>query len=200
MGPEARRVLVAAPFGGEGTTTTVLNLSRAFAESGEDVLLVEGDTRRPVIAGLLNVESGEGLANALANPDIAMAAVKATPMPKLFVLASRSARRETLPCSAYPPQVIDNVLADLSSRFDRVVVDGPPILAAVDTGLLAGAVQATVLVVRARRTTADELKDALTALRAANAEIVGTVLTDARPSLRTRAAARSYRAKIRGPA
>lgn len=121
-------------------------------------------------------------------------------MPKLFVLASRSARRETLPCSAYPPQVIDNVLADLSSRFDRVVVDGPPILAAVDTGLLAGAVQATVLVVRARRTTADELKDALTALRAANAEIVGTVLTDARPSLRTRAAARSYRAKIRGPA
>lgn len=200
MGPEARRVLLAAPFGGEGTTTTVLNLSRAFAESGEDVLLVEGDTRRPVIAGLLNVESGEGLANALANPDIAMAAVKATPMPKLFVLASRSARRETLPCSAYPPQVIDNVLADLSSRFDRVVVDGPPILAAVDTGLLAGAVQATVLVVRARRTTADELKDALTALRAANAEIVGTVLTDARPSLRTRAAARSYRAKIRGPA
>lgn len=200
MGPEARRVLVAAPFGGEGTTTTVLNLSRAFAESGEDVLLVEGDTRRPVIAGLLNVESGEGLANVLANPDIAMAAVKATPMPKLFVLASRSARRETLPCSAYPPQVIDNVLADLSSRFDRVVVDGPPILAAVDTGLLAGAVQATVLVVRARRTTADELKDALTALRAANAEIVGTVLTDARPSLRARAAARSYRAKIRGPA
>lgn len=200
MGPEGRRVLVAAPFGGEGTTTTVLNLSRAFAESGEDVLLVEGDTRRPVIAGLLNVESGEGLANVLANPDIAAEAVKPAPISKLFILASRSVRREIVACSAYPPEVIDNVLADLSSRFDRVVVDGPPVLAAVDTSLLAGAVQATVLVVRARRTTAAELKDALTALRAANAEIIGTVLTDARPSMRSRAAARNYRAKIRGPA
>jgi capsular exopolysaccharide synthesis family protein len=200
MGPEARRVLVAAPFGGEGTTTTALNLSRAFAELGEDVLLVEGDTRRPVIAGLLKLESGEGLGNALANPTIAADAVKATPISKLFTLASRSARRETLPCSAYPPGVIDSVLADLSGHFDLVLVDGPPVLATADTALLAGAVQATVLVVRAGRTTVDELKDALTALRAAGAEIVGTVLTDARPSLHARAAARTYRAKVSGSA
>jgi capsular exopolysaccharide synthesis family protein len=200
MGPDARRVLLAAPFGGEGTTTTALNLSRAFAELGQDVLLVEGDTRRPVIAGLLNVDSGEGLGNALAHPEIAGEAVRATPIANLFTLASRSVRRETLPCSAYPPEVIDDVLRDLSSQFNLVVVDGPPILATADTALLSGAVQATVLVVRARRTTADELKDALTALRAAGAEIVGTVLTDARPALHNQAAARTYRAKVRGQA
>ncbi|WP_407687320.1 tyrosine-protein kinase domain-containing protein [Mycobacterium sp. HUMS_1102779] len=198
IGPEARRVLVTAPFGGEGTTTTVLNLSRAFAEVGEDVLVVEGDTRRSVIAGLLNVTSGEGLASALANPEIAMEAVKPTPIEKLFVLASRMVRRDAPSCSAFPPEVVDHVLADLSSRFDRVLIDGPPVLATVDTALLAGAVQATVLVVRARRTTDDELKDALTALRAAHTEIVGTVLTDARPSFRNVAAGRNYRAKVRG--
>jgi capsular polysaccharide biosynthesis protein/MinD-like ATPase involved in chromosome partitioning or flagellar assembly len=196
MGPEARRVLVAAPFGGEGTTTTALNLSLALAEIGEDVLLVEGDTRRHVIAGLLRVESGEGLANALANPEIAAEAVKPTPIAKVFILASRSARRETLPCSAYLPEVIDRVLMDLSSRFDRIVVDGPPVLATPDSGLLAGAVSATVLVVRARRTTVDEINDALTALRSAGAEVVGTVLTDARPSLHIRAATKTYRAKV----
>ena len=200
MGPEARRVLVAAPFGGEGTTTTALNLSSAFAELGEDVLLVEGDNRRPVLARLLKVESGEGLGHVLANPDIAAEAVKPTPISKLFILGSRAARRETLPCSAYSPTVIDNVLADLSSHFDLIVVDGPPVLATADTGLLAGAVQATVLVVRARRTRVDELRDALTALRAAGAEIVGTVLTDARPSAQRKAAARAYRAKVGGQA
>ncbi|MCV7118169.1 AAA family ATPase, partial [Mycobacterium nebraskense] len=188
VGPEARRVLVAAPFGGEGTTTTALNLSLALAEIGEDVLLVEGDTRRHVIAGLLRVESGEGLANALANPEVAAEAVKPTPIAKLFILASRSARRETPPCSAFLPEVIDRVLLDLSSRFDRIVVDGPPVLATPDSGLLSGAVSATVLVVRARRTTADELNDALTALRSAGAQVVGTVLTDARPSLHIKAA------------
>ncbi|WP_156686550.1 polysaccharide biosynthesis tyrosine autokinase [Mycobacterium sp. Marseille-P9652] len=200
VGPDARRLLLAAPFGGEGTTTTVLNLSRALAEIGEDVLLVEGDTRRPVVAGLLNVESGEGLANALGNPDIAAEAVKPTAIANLFILAARSARREALPCSAYAPEAIDRVLGELSSRFDRVVVDGPPILATADSVLLAGAVQATVLVVRARRTTVDELTDALTALRAGGANVVGTVLTDARPSVRSRASARAYRGKVRGTA
>lgn len=200
MGPDARSVLVVAPFGGEGTTTTALNLALGLAEIDEDVLLVEGDTRRHVIAGLLRVESGEGLANALSNPDIAGDAVKPTSIAKLFVLASRSARRETLPCSAFLPEVIDRVLADLSSRFDRIVVDGPPVLATADSGLLAGAVSATVVVVRAGRTTVDELNDALTALRSAGAHIVGTVLTDARPSLRIRAATKTYRAKVSRPA
>ena len=88
----------------------------------------------------------------------------------------------------------------MSTRFDLTVVDGPPVLATADTALLAGAVEATVLVVRAKRTTFDELKDALTALRAAGAQIVGTVLTDARPSVHSRAAARSYRAKVSRPA
>ncbi|OBA84211.1 chain-length determining protein [Mycobacterium sp. 1164966.3] len=200
MGPEGRRVLLAAPFGGEGTTTTALNLCRAFTELGEDVLLVEGDTRRPVIAGLLKVESGEGLGNALADPDIAPEAVKQTPISKLFVLAARAARRETLPCSAYLPERLDQVLRDVSAAFDRTVVDGPPVLATADAGLLAGAVHATVLVVRAGRTTEDELTDALTALRAAGANVVGTVLTGARLPRHAKAATRTYRAKVSGSA
>ncbi|OBK44542.1 polysaccharide biosynthesis tyrosine autokinase [Mycobacterium sp. 1081908.1] len=196
LAPGARQVLLTAPFGGEGTTTTALNLARAFAESGEEALLVEGDTRRPVIAGLLKVDSGEGLANALADPDIATETVKPTAIPRLFILAARAVRRDTLPCSAYLPEVLDKVLQDVSATFDRTVIDGPPVLAAADSGLLGAAAQATVLVVRAGRTTEDELSDALIALRAAGADIVGTVLTDARIPRHARAAARNYRAKV----
>ncbi|RFZ68331.1 hypothetical protein BB170200_00835 [Mycobacterium marinum] len=58
--------------------------------------------------------------------------------------------------------------------------------------------QATVLVVRAGRTTVDEVDDALSALRAAGANVVGTVLTDARISRHTSAAARIYRGKLSG--
>ncbi|MHA7648543.1 tyrosine-protein kinase domain-containing protein [Mycobacterium sp. ML4] len=200
MGPRANRVLLTAPFGGEGTTTTAINLSRAFAELGEDVLLIEGDTRRPVIAGLLKVESGEGLSNALSNPGIATEATKPTSIPKLFVLAARSVRRETLPTSAYLPEVLDKVLDDVAKTFERTVVDGPPVLATADSGLLGGAVDATVLVLRAGRTTEDELADALAALRAAGANVVGTVLTDARIARHTRAATKTYRSKVSGPA
>lgn len=196
MEPGTRRVLLTAPFGGEGTTTTAVNLARAFAESGEEALLVEGDTRRPVIAGLLKVDSGEGLGNVLADPDIATEAVKPTSIPRLFTLAARAVRRDTLPSSAYLPEVLDRVMEEVSASFDRTVVDGPPVLATADSGLLAAAVHATVLVVRAGRTTEDELSDALIALRAAGADVVGTVLTDARMPRHARAAARTYRTKV----
>jgi capsular exopolysaccharide synthesis family protein len=200
MGPEARRVLVTAPFGDEGTTTTALNLALSFIELGEKLLLVEGDIRRPVIAGLMSIKSGVGLANVLADRAIFLEAVHDTPVQNLFVLASRTARGdETLPNSAELP----DVLADLSERYDRMVVDGPPVLATADTGMLADAVEVTVLVVRAGRTTVDEIKDALHALRSTGTAVVGTVLTDARVSRHTKGAIRTYwrkpyRAKLVG--
>ncbi|OBI43802.1 chain-length determining protein [Mycobacterium kyorinense] len=189
MGPEARRVLVAAPFGGEGSTTTALNLALSFLELGETALLVEGDVRRPVLAGLLNVKSGMSLANVLVDPATALDAVRATPVEDLFLLAARTARGdETLPRSSQLPQVLHG----LSTHFGRTVVDGPPALATADTGLLADAVEVTVLVVRAGRTTIDEVKDALHALRTAGTDVVGTVLTDARIPRHTRAAIHAY--------
>jgi capsular exopolysaccharide synthesis family protein len=200
MGPEARRVLVAAPFGGEGTTTTALNLALSFIELGEKVLLIEGDIRRPVIAGLMSVKSNLGLANALADCAIPGEAVHNTSVHNLFVLASQTARdSETLPRGADLP----DVLRDLSAHFDRLVVDGPPVLATADTGLLADAVEVTVLVVRAGRTTVDEVADALHALRSNGTDVIGTVLTHARVSWHTKAAIRTYwrkphRAKLIG--
>lgn len=200
MGPEVRRVLVTAPFGGEGTTTTALNLALSFVELGEKVLLIEGNIRRPAIAGLMKVTSKLGLASALAGCAVPGEAVHTTPVPNLCVLASQIARDdETLPRSADLP----DVLRDLSTHFDRLVIDGPPVLATSDTGLLAGAAEVTVLVVRAGRTTVDEVADALHALRSTDTDVIGTVLTHARVSRHAKAAFRTYwrkpyRAKLIG--
>jgi capsular exopolysaccharide synthesis family protein len=194
-GPEVSRFLVTAPFGGEGTTTTALNLGRCFTELSERVLLIEGDPRRSVIAHVMGVKSPLGLADVLADRKVVAEAVYGTAVPNLFVMAPSKARHDAvLPSSANLPEVLEH----LSASYDRVVVDAPAVLASADTGLLAGAVPATVLVVRSGRTTADELKDALHALRSAGADVVGTVLTDARVSRRTKAAARNYRAKLSG--
>jgi capsular exopolysaccharide synthesis family protein len=190
IGPDARRVLLAAPFGGEGTTTTALNLASAFAELDERALVIEGDLRQPTIARLLAVKSGIGLADILADRAIApIEAVSGTPIDKVFMLASRNARNdEILARSTHVAEVIQ----DLAARFDRTIVDAPPVLATADTSLLADSVEATVLVVRAGRTSVDEVKDALHVLRSAGIDIVGTVLTDARLPRHARVAVRTY--------
>jgi capsular exopolysaccharide synthesis family protein len=196
-GPDARRVLVTSPLGGEGTTTTALNLAQSFAESGERVLLVEGDPRRPTIAALTNIDSPVGLTTALSSPDTALEAVRATPISNLFALGSRTARRDTLPPSAFPFETLLRVLENLSAHFDRLVLDGPPVLATGDATLLAGAVHATVVVVRTGRTTVDEVKAALHALRSEGAELAGAVMTAARVAPHAKAATRAYRTKLK---
>lgn len=193
IGPDARRVLLAAPFGGEGTTTTALNLASSFAELGDRALVVEGDVRKPAIARIMGIKSGIGLADILADRDVApIEAVSATPEDKVFMLASRNARDdEILPRSTN----LANVVQDLATRFDRTIIDSPPVLATADAGLLADTAEATVLVVRSGRTTFDEVTDAMHALRSAGIKVVGTVLTDARLPRYTKAAVRTYRRK-----
>lgn len=200
IGPEGRRVLVAGAVGGEGATTTAVHLSLVLAEIGEDVLLVEGDSRRPEIAAMLNVQSGRGLADVLVDTGSASESVEATSFSRLYVLASNSRPGSTSLSGSYPAEAVDDLLTDMSSRFDRVVVDGPPVLATVDAALLAGATQATVLVVRAGHTRVDDVADAVDSLRAANADVVGLILTGARSKMRNRAAAQNYRASASGQA
>jgi capsular exopolysaccharide synthesis family protein len=191
--PQTRRVLLTAPFGGEGTTTTALNLASAFAELGERALVIEGDIRKPALARVMGVKSGIGLADILADREVApMDAVSGTPVDKVFMVASRNARDDDILARSID---LATVVQDLAARFDRTIIDASPVLATADAGLLADTAEATVLVVRAGRTTFDEVTDALHVLRSAGIDVVGTVLTDARMPRYTRAAVRAYHRK-----
>jgi len=193
IGPDKHRVLLTAPFGGEGTTTTALNLASAFAELGDRALVIEGDIRKPALARVMGVKSGIGLADILADRDVApIDAVSGTPVNKVFMVASRNARDDNI--LARSTNLAD-VVQDLAARFDRTIIDASPVLATADAGLLADTAEATVLVVRSGRTTFDEVSDALHVLRSAGIEVVGTVLTDARMPRYTRAAVRAYHRK-----
>jgi capsular exopolysaccharide synthesis family protein len=196
--PAPRVVLLTGPVIDEdATTTAALTLSVSFTEIGDKSVLVEGDPRRPAIAGLVDVQSDAGLADVLTERRALDDAVHATSHTDLWVLGSNMPAG---PEWHFGTAVLARMVDKLSTRFDRVVIDGPPALATADTGMLAGAVDATVLVVRAGKTTVDEVAGAMETLRAAGGNVVGTVLTDAPVSRHAKAAARAYRAKVNGAA
>ncbi|MCG5433886.1 AAA family ATPase [Mycobacterium sp. MYCO198283] len=192
-GQQTRTLLVTAPACGAGTTTTALNLALAFAETGEYVLLVEGDTRQAVIADLVGVRSENGLADVLANRDALDYAICSTPYANLYVLAANEPAG-TDPNFGAP--VLPEILEKMTGLFDRIIVDGPPTLATADSGLLSAACRATVLVVRAGRSTLDDVETTLHDLRAAGGKVIGTVLTAAPVPRHTKAAARAYQARV----
>jgi Mrp family chromosome partitioning ATPase len=63
------------------------------------------------------------------------------------------------------------------ARYDLVVIDAPPVLAAADAQILARIVDATLLAVRWERTPRAAARDAVRLLRESGASLLGSVLT-----------------------
>lgn len=196
LGAEAtqpRSFLISAPGTDQGASTTALNLAQSFAAVDEAVLLIEGDPGHPTIAERLGLQSPMGLADVLTDPHLLDDAVQPTSHANLFMLAATAPAQITRTANA---TTLSALLEKMFANFDRVVIDGPPSFISADTGVLAAAVDATVLVVRSGVTTVDEIDGAVRNLRAAGGGVVGAVLTDASVSRRTKKAIVAYREKV----
>jgi len=171
-----RSLVVSSPRPQEGKTTTAVYLATTMAQSGQRVLLVDTDLRRPRLHKSLNVARNIGLTNMIVGQSTMEDAVKTTDVPNLFVLAS----------GPNPPNPAELLLTDkfraviekLEKSFDRVIFDSPPLLAVTDAVVLARHTDGVILVVRAGETTIDDATHAARQLRDVDAEILGTVLND----------------------
>ncbi len=158
----------------EGKTTLVLYLGTTMAQSGQRVLLVDSDMRRPRLHVPTGIPKGIGLSNLIVGDESYDTAIKSTEVPNLFVL----------PCGPLPPNPaellmskrFDTVLAELSSRFDMVIFDSPPLGAVTDAVVLSRQTDGLVLVVHASKTLRDEVKRAARQIRDVNGQIIGVIL------------------------
>ncbi len=58
-------VMMSSPHPGDGKSTTLANLAVSLAHTGKQVLLIDSDLRRPVVAGLFGIENSPGLSDVL---------------------------------------------------------------------------------------------------------------------------------------
>jgi capsular exopolysaccharide synthesis family protein len=166
----------------EGKTTSVLYLGTTMAESGQRTLLIDTDMRRPRLHKSTNVSPSPGLSNLLIGDDDYDSIIKSTEVKNLFVL----------PCGPTPPNPaellltkrFETVLSELGKRFDRLILDSPPIQPVTDAVVLSKRVDGVILVVRASKTMRDELRRSAKMIRAVGGTIVGVIVNelDARDS------------------
>lgn len=160
-----RTIAVSSPAAGDGKTTTAINLAGALADDrAARVLLVDGDLRRPAIAGQLALPAAApGFADALGDGGPALdEVVQRLDAYNLSVVpagASRPGASQIL-----RSRRLDDLLALARSRHDYVVIDTPPLLAVFDSALLAKWVDGILLVVAANRTPRKLLGEALNLL------------------------------------
>ncbi|MET0422624.1 MAG: protein tyrosine kinase, partial [Actinoplanes sp.] len=72
---------------------------------------------------------------------------------------------------------MEELIAELRDRFDKIIFDSPPLLPVTDGAVVAARADGALLLVRARKTTAAQVTAAVRALRAVDAKLVGCVVT-----------------------
>lgn len=169
----ALSVVVTSSVAGEGKSTVAVNLAVTLAESGERVLLVDADLRRPAVAGYLGLERGAGLTDVLigeAEPDDVLQPV----LDNLDVIASGATPPN--PSDLVSRPAFGEMLAELQTRYDVILLDSPPVLPVADAITMTRGVAGALVVIDSTRTKRAQVTMTAEGLRAGGGTVLGVVL------------------------
>lgn len=178
-----KTIVVSSANPREGKTTTVIYLGTTLAQSGQRVLLIDTDMRRPRLHASTGVSRQTGLTNVIIGDHSLDDAIKTTEIPNLFVL----------PCGPLPPNPaellmshrFEAVLAEAAKRFDRVILDSPPLQVVTDAVVLSKRTDGAILIVKAGSTLREEAKRSARQIRSVDGTIFGVIVNAIEPDHRT---------------
>jgi capsular exopolysaccharide synthesis family protein len=167
-----KKILVSSALASEGKTLTAVNLALTFSESyGRNVLLIDGDMRRPTTHEVLQVPNLLGLSVGL--KEEAGQKLELIQVTKHLAVLT-AGEPESDPMSRLTSNRMRQVLHEASAKFDWVIIDTPPVGLLPDANLLATMADGAVLVVDAGRTPLKMVQRAVDAIGADR--IMGCVL------------------------
>ncbi|MFG1927804.1 polysaccharide biosynthesis tyrosine autokinase [Cryptosporangium sp. NPDC048952] len=176
--------VVTGSLPGEGKTTVASRLALTLAEAGTDVVLIDGDLRKPRIAEAFAIPAGIGLTNVLlGDVPVGNALQRWRDDLGLYVLTAG-------PIPPNPSELLGStrlteVVATLNRAGMTVVFDSPPLLPVTDATLIAKATRGALVVAHVGKTKEEQLKASVDALRTVGAEVLGIVANSVRQSAAT---------------
>jgi capsular exopolysaccharide synthesis family protein len=171
-----RTLMVTSSGPGEGKSTTAANLAVVMAQTGQKVILVDTDLRRPVIHKTFGVPNNVGITTTLlAGQDVDLATyLQPTEIENLMVLTSG-------PIPPNPSELLGShrmahVIEQLSQVADLVIFDTPPVLVVTDASVLGRQVDGALLVADAGGTREHALAQTVDEFRKTGVNILGIAL------------------------
>lgn len=165
-------VMVTSALASEGKTLTATNLALTLSESyRREVLLIDGDLRRPTLHEVFQVPNVSGLGDGLkAEAEEKLSVIKISPNLSLLT----AGRPDPDPMSGLTSDRMRRVIEEAAARFDWVIIDTPPVGLLPDANLLAAMVDVALLVVKAASTPYQFVQRAIDAI--SRDKIMGIVL------------------------
>ncbi|NQU73891.1 MAG: polysaccharide biosynthesis tyrosine autokinase [Candidatus Omnitrophica bacterium] len=171
-----RSILITSTIPSEGKTLVSVNLATTIALDGNKVLLVDSDMRRPTIHNTFKLDNATGLSNYLTGSVSVDLVISKTSVENLsFVSAGPTPPN---PSGLLGSFKMEEFIKEARTRFDRVVIDGPPLIGVSDALILSKLVDGTLLVIRFGTASRDVIARAKQCLQEVGTNIIGVTLND----------------------
>ena len=179
-GIQPKTILVTSSIPNEGKSLTSANLAVILALTGSRVLLVDADLRKGVQHKRFDLEPGAGLSGILGKGLPWEEAVVATKFPTLFLIPRGDTTQSSSELFLSP--ATPAFLKQASAKYDYVIIDTAPVMAADDVTSLAPHADTTLFVLRAEHTSGRVAQAALDMLYHRQVKVLGIVFNSVRPS------------------
>ena len=159
----------------EGKTTVAVNLAITLAQANKNVLLIDGDMRKPTVHKYFDLTNNIGLTNIIAEgKGIGLVKKNIDKLENLDILL-------TGPIPPNPSEILSSnkfklFINQVKGDYDYVVIDSPPILAVTDAAISSTVSDGVILVAAYNQTEKEELLDAKEQLDNVKANVLGVVL------------------------
>ncbi|MCA9942496.1 MAG: polysaccharide biosynthesis tyrosine autokinase [Ardenticatenaceae bacterium] len=168
----------------EGKSTTAGNLAIVLAQAGNNVLLIDGDLRRPSQHQIFNLPNKRGVTSLLLKLNVDDSDIEVRNLVEDTVQPTEVEGLQIMTCGQIPPNPSEllgstkmrRLLEVLEKQYDFVIVDSPPVLSVTDAAVLSALAGTTLVVVRANKSRKGEFKQVVERLADVNANLAGAVL------------------------
>jgi capsular exopolysaccharide synthesis family protein len=153
------------------------NLATVLAQNDKNVVVVDGDMRRPTIHKIFKLSNRLGLSDYfLRAPEKMSGVVKKTQVDNVSIITSGSLPPN--PSELLSSTKMRDVVTLLAKHFDMVILDSPPLLAVTDALVLTKIVDGVILVVDPKKTKRAGIRQAIEQLQRVDARLLGVVLNN----------------------
>lgn len=180
--PKSERKLLAisSSVPGEGKTTTAISLANSFSQL-EKVLIIDCDLRKPSVGDRFGLaKSHPGLSNILLMNTPLQECIATVNNSNLDVLSAGMLTpnpQELLSSAAF-----EKLINQLASKYDRIILDTPPILPVKDAFIVGKLTQGILLVVKVNSTSKSVYKHTMALFTKHQIMIDGVILNKVQPA------------------
>lgn len=170
---EYRVIVITSSVPGEGKSTTAGNLALSLAQSGNRVLLVDCDMRKPSIHKKFKISNIAGTAELLLRKKGFMEVAQEHNENLTIITAGKIPPN---PSEMLASRAMAAFIEEMKEDFKYIILDTPPLQAVTDAQVLSTKADGVLLVVRAGKTKKETVLNSVDLIKKVQGKVIGTVL------------------------